>query len=287
MFTPEQLEQLKGQDGKDGLTTSIKIGDNTYTHVDGVIELPNDIIYNDTEIREKLAAIDELLASDNLDLDTLQEIVDVLEQDNADIAELKQRLDEMPSVELPTEWDADKVGFGQDLIFTKTFGKYEPDSTGSVTIPTKTDNMSLQDLLLTAFSEEKNPTTTQPTFTLTSSNIGAKEVGTKISVAYQIKDTTTGSYTYGPATGVTWSDFSAKFNGQTVTGQSGTFNEIQVTDDTNLSISGSAKHSAGATPKTNLGNDFTPETITDTSGAIQEKTITKTKGTLSGYRKMF
>ena len=113
-----------GQDGKDGLTTSIKIGDNTYTHVDGVIELPNNIIYDDTEIKEKLNAIDQLLASDNLDLDTLQEIVDVLEQDNADIAELERRLDEMPQVELPTEWDADKVGFDQDLIFTKTFGKY-------------------------------------------------------------------------------------------------------------------------------------------------------------------
>ena len=190
-------------------------------------------------------------------------------------------------IELPTEWDADKVGFSQDLIFTREFGKYVPDSSGSVTIPTKTNTMSLQDLLLDAFSEEKNPTTTQPSITLGSSNIGAKEVGTKIQVKFAYSDETAGSYTYGPATGVTWSEHKATFNGETITGKSGTFKEIQVTDSTSLSISGSAKHSAGAIPLTNLGNEFTPETVTDTSGAIQEKTVSKSKGTLSGYRQAF
>lgn len=190
-------------------------------------------------------------------------------------------------IELPTEWDADKVGFSQDLIFTREFGKYVPDSSGSVTIPTKTGNMSLQDLLLDAFSEEKNPTTTQPSITLGSSNIGAKEVGTRIQVNFSFSNETAGSYTYGPETGVTWSEHKATFNGETITGKSGTFTEIQVTDSTNLSISGSAKHSAGTTPLTNLGNEFSPETVTNTSGAIQEKTISKSKGTLSGYRQAF
>ena len=194
---------------------------------------------------------------------------------------------EFPETELPTEWDADKVGFSQDLVFTREFGKYVPDSSGSVKIETATKKMSLQDLLLDAFSEEKNPTTTQPSITLGSSNIGAKEVGTKIQVNFSYSGETAGSYTYGPATGVTWSEHKATFNGETITGTSGTFKEIQVTDSTSLSISGSAKHSAGATPVTNLGNEFTPETITDSSGAIQEKTVSKSKGTLSGYRQAF
>jgi hypothetical protein len=37
---------IDGKDGLDGLTTSIKIGDNTYEHVDGIIELPS-FITND------------------------------------------------------------------------------------------------------------------------------------------------------------------------------------------------------------------------------------------------
>lgn len=209
------------------------------------------------------------------------------ETDNKFLTQTAAQESYVAKAEMPTEWDADKVGFSADLTFTKQFGRYVPGESGSVTIPTLTNKMTLQGLLEDAFREELNPITTQPTFTLVSSNIGEKEVGTKISIAYQIKDTTTGSYTYGPDTGVTWSNYSATFNGQTKEGMSGTFNEVQVADNTNLSISGSAKHSAGITPKTNLGNDFIPETITETSGAIQEKTITKTKGTLSGYRKMF
>jgi hypothetical protein len=176
--------------------------------------------------------------------------------------------------------DADKVFFGKDLIFTKEFGKYVPDSTGSVTIPTSTNKMSLQDLLENAFAEELDPETTDPTLTLNSSNIGEKEVGTKIKVAYSYTSTA-GSYTYGPETGVTWSNHKATFNGQTLSGTSGTFNEVQVTDSTNLSISGSADHSEGAMPVTNLGNDYADGKIAAETG------VTASKGTLKGYRKLF
>ena len=219
--------------------------------------------------------------------------VDSLLQNKADSSsvytkeEVDQKIENIDIPEMPTNWNADEVFFEQDLIFTEGFGKYVPDNSGSVKILTKTNNMSLQDLLLSAFSEEKDPVTTQPTISLKSSNIGSKEVGTKISVQYNFADETTGSYSYGPDTGVIWSDYSATFNGQTVEGISGTFEEVQVTDNTSLVINGSAKHSSGSTPKTNLGNDFVPEEITDELGAIQEKTISVQKGTLSGYRKMF
>ena len=219
--------------------------------------------------------------------------VDSLLQNKADSSsvytkeEVDQKIENIDIPEMPTSWNADEVFFEQDLIFTEGFGKYVPDNSGSVKILTKTNNMSLQDLLLSAFSEEKDPVTTQPTISLKSSNIGSKEVGTKISVQYNFADETTGSYSYGPDTGVIWSDYSATFNGQTVEGISGTFEEVQVTDNTSLVINGSAKHSSGSTPKTNLGNDFVPEEITDELGAIQEKTISVQKGTLSGYRKMF
>ena len=42
--------------------------------------------------------------------------------------------------------DADKVTFATDLILTSKFGKYEPDASGSVTIPTNTYGMTLKGL---------------------------------------------------------------------------------------------------------------------------------------------
>lgn len=38
---PQGIQGLAGVDGQDGLTTSISVNGNTYTHVDGVITLPN------------------------------------------------------------------------------------------------------------------------------------------------------------------------------------------------------------------------------------------------------
>lgn len=189
-------------------------------------------------------------------------------------------------VALDGNYDASNIYFNKDLIFTKQFGKYSPDASGSVKIETATKGMNLLNLLEGAFAEELNPVTTQPTLSLSSSQVTSYEVGTSVNVAYSFS-TTAGSYTYGPATGVTWSDYSATFNGETLTGVSGTFKAVTVGDNTSLSISGNAKHTAGSIPQTNLGNPFTPEVITDTEGQIQEKTLTTSKGTLKGYRKMF
>lgn len=182
--------------------------------------------------------------------------------------------------------DAEQVKFSTDLQLTKAFGKFTPDSTGSVVIPTNTDNMSLKDLLLEAFSEELNPTTTQPNLTITAAKMKSYEVGTSVAVDFTL-NTSTGSYTYGPATGVTWTDYSASLNGETIDANTGTFSSITVGDSTNLTISASAKYSDGAIPRTNLGNDFIPDTVTSTSGQIKAATDTATSGALKGYRKMF
>ena len=128
-------------------------------------------------------------------------------------------------------------------------------------------------------AKETDPDTIQPSATLSSDNIGAKEVGTNIAIKYSIS-TNPGSYTYGPATGVTFSEYKATFNGETLTGASGTFTDVQVTDTMNLSISGSVKHSDGVIPKTNLGNAYE-------KGQIKAATKSLSKGTLTGYRNWF
>lgn len=174
-------------------------------------------------------------------------------------------------------YSADNVYFDSDLTYTANIGVKTVPSSGSGKIASTGKNV--KQVLADILALEKNPSTTQPTATLNSNNIGSKEVGTKISINYSFS-TNAGSYTYGPATGVTFSDYTATFNGETKTGASGTFSEVQVTDTTSLSITGSCKSTAGAMPVTNIGNDYA-------AGKIAAKEFSPSKGTLTGFRGWF
>ena len=174
-------------------------------------------------------------------------------------------------------YDAENVYFQKDLTITAPIGVQTIPSSGSKTLSTTGKNIKqVFDMIV---AEEKNPSTTQPTVALNSSNIGDKEVGTNIAIAYSFA-TTPGSYTYGPDTGATFSGYEATFNGETLTGASGTFASIQVTDSTNLSISGKCSSSEGVIPVTNLGNPYE-------AGKIAAKNYTPSKGKLTGFRGWF
>ena len=174
-------------------------------------------------------------------------------------------------------YDAENVYFQKDLTITAPIGVQTIPSSGSKTLSTTGKNIKqVFDMIV---AEEKNPSTKQPSATLNSSNIGSQEVGTNVAIQYSFS-TNPGSYTYGPATGVTFSGYEATFNGETLTGASGTFAEIQVVDDTNLSISGKCSSSEGAIPVTNLGNPYE-------AGKIAAKNYTPSKGKLTGFRGWF
>lgn len=174
-------------------------------------------------------------------------------------------------------YDAENVYFQKDLTITAPIGVQTIPASGSKTLATTGKN--LKQVLDMIVASEKNPSTTQPSVTLNSSNIGAKEVGTNIAIAYSFA-TNPGSYTYGPATGVTFSGYEATFNGETLNTASGTFTSVQVVDGTSLSISGKCASSEGAVPLTNLGNPYE-------AGKIAAKNYTPSKGTLTGYRGWF
>lgn len=182
-------------------------------------------------------------------------------------------------VAMDGNYKADNVYFDEDFVFTKAIGTVSIPDTGNVTVSAAGKN--LQEFFAGLFAEEEYPTTPSTSATLGSNNIGTKEVGTKVGIQYSFT-TTAGNYKFGPSNnGVTWSDYKATFNGETLTGKSGTFTTVQVTDDTNLSITGSVEQSAGAIPLTNLGNEYS-------DAQIQKKSWTNlTKGTLSGYRAWF
>lgn len=198
----------------------------------------------------------------------------------------KEEVNDLISGVTIDELDADKVTFDKDLVFTKTFGKYVPDkTTGSVTIPTATDGMSLKDLLLNAFSEETDPSKTDPAVSFSSVAEGSKEVGTEVTLSYTAS-LSAGSYTYGPATGITaktWEVSVANIEGSSkLTTNSSNFGKVTVKDgdSAKYKITAKATYDAGAMPVTNLGNDCPSKQIAAGSKS-------KTSSGLTGYRAWF
>lgn len=122
---------------------------------------------------------------------------------------------------------------------------------------------------------------------------GVVEVGTTIN-PYYVASLTAGSYTYGPATGITASSYSVSSTGRkTVDGAteetvedsastaSGSFASFIVDDDTNYKLSVSIEHNEGAPAVDNLGDPANPEV------KIPSGTKTKESGAVTGYRAWF
>lgn len=175
--------------------------------------------------------------------------------------------------------DASQVMFSRDLVFTETFGKYVP-SGGKVTVPANGD--SLLEVLLNAFATDSNPSITQPSVNISSSNFKAYEVGTNVTPAYTAT-LNPGSYQYGPATGITATSWNVVDNAaepNTLTTASGSFPQMQVVDGTSYSITATASYGTGTVPNTALGQEYA-------DGQIKAGSKSATKGTISGYRNGF
>ena len=172
--------------------------------------------------------------------------------------------------------DPDKVIFPDGLSTTYAIGNVTLQN-GMATLVkpggTLTDFFNV-------FVDEKNPTTTQPSVSLTFSQAKAYEVGTKVTPSYSAS-LNPGSYTYGPATGVTATAWTVSdSDGNTSTEASGTFSEITVGDSTSYSITAKASHTAGAIPLTNMKNEYE-------AGQIEEGEKQATSGKITGFRKSF
>lgn len=130
------------------------------------------------------------------------------------------------------------------------------------------------------FVDEKNPSTTQPSVSLTFSQAGSYEVGSKVTPSWSAS-LNAGSYTYGPATGIvakTWEVTDTASHKATTA--SGSFAQFQVTDSTSYTITAKATYDAGAVPVTNTGNSYT-------AGQIAAGSKSTTSGAVSGYRNTF
>ena len=174
-------------------------------------------------------------------------------------------------------YNAENVYFDEDLVTTAAVGNITLTN-GQATIAAAGKN--LKQVFETIFVTEKNPTNTKPSVTLTFSNGKAVEVGTKVTPSYTAS-LSAGSYTYGPATGISATSWTVTDSDGNSKGNSkDSFPEITVGDNTNYSITANATYNAGAIPVTNLGNPYT-------AAQIAAGNATSTKGGLVGYRNGF
>lgn len=179
---------------------------------------------------------------------------------------------------LDGNYNAENVYFDEDLMTTSAIGNITLTN-GQATIAAAGKN--LKQVFETIFVKEKNPTVTTSSVSVSAANNKAYEVGTKVTPVYS-GSYSAGSYEFGPATGITASNWKATdSNSNTVEGQSGSFDELTVTDGINYTITVSADLTEGAIPLTNLGNEYA-------AGKIAGGTKTSSKSAaITGYRRTF
>ena len=179
--------------------------------------------------------------------------------------------------------DADKVILQNAITMAGNYsqiGNLTKDQNGTATFATK--GKSVAEALTEIFSKRLQPTiTSNPAVTLTFGQAKAYEVGTTVSPTYSAS-LSAGSYTYGPATGITATSWEISDTaGNTADTASGSFADVVVTDNTNYKITAKANYGAGAVAVDNLGDTSRPEI------KIAAGSATKTSGAITGYRNTF
>lgn len=151
-------------------------------------------------------------------------------------------------------YDAGNVYFGEDLTYTAGIGVLAAP-TGSATLQAK--GKSVKEVLASILAKEAYPSKTDPSVTISGeSGYGTFEIGTVKNLAYT-GNLSAGSYTYGPATGIEATSWSASCTGVTETKstKSGTFQNV-VAEATAKTVTVTATYGDGAIPVTNLGNPY-------------------------------
>ena len=175
-------------------------------------------------------------------------------------------------------YSADNVYFDEDLTYTVQFGTLAKPSS-SAKFPAKGKNVS--QVFASLMAQEANPSKTNPAVSFnTQTGFGTFEIGTTKNLTYGAS-LSAGSYTYGPATGITaktWEVTCTGVSGSKSTA-TGTFENV-VAEATAKTITAKATYGDGAIPVTNLGNQYT-------AGQIKAGSASKTSDSLVGVRYMF
>ena len=176
-------------------------------------------------------------------------------------------------------YSADNVYFDKDLTYTANIGVLTVPSTGSGTIQASGKNV--KEVLAGILAKEANPSKTNPSVAFsTQTGFGTFEIGTTKNLTYSAT-LSPGSYTYGPATGITAQSWSVSCTGVsgTKTTATGTFENV-VAESNGKRIVATAQYGDGAIPVTNLGNSYE-------AAQIKAGSATANSYELKGVRYMF
>ena len=173
---------------------------------------------------------------------------------------------------------ADNVYFDDDITYTVAIGTLDKPS-GSAKFNAKGKNV--EQVFASLMAKEQNPTASNPAVSFSAQGgFGTFEIGTIKNLTYTAA-LSEGSYTYGPATGITAQSWSVSCTGVagTKTTATGTFENV-VAESNAKKVTVTATYNEGAIPVTNLGNPY-PE------GKIAAGSASKDSANFVGVRYMF
>ena len=283
----------KGEVGIDTTKNEIRIGDGTHTWRDlkiagadqaaiqALIDQAEDKVTvvqaGDGTIDEALATIATPSQGDMAIIE--QKFGDVAKADGSRTSRTAYSYDGKKWCAMDGNYNAENVYFDSDLIYTAPIGVKTVPASGSGTISAAGKNV--KEVLASILSEEKNPGKTNPAVSFNSlGGLGTYEIGTKKNLSYTAS-LSAGSYTYGPATGITAQSWSVNCTGiaDAKTSATGTFENV-VAEETPKTITATATYNEGAVPNTNLGNKYPASKIAAGSAS-------KTSDKFVGVRYMF
>lgn len=186
-------------------------------------------------------------------------------------------------VAMDGNYSAENVYLADDITMAGNYtqvGNLTKTQTGTSTFSTK--GKSVAEAFTEIFSKRLQPTiTAKPTVSLTFSQAKAYEVGTVVTPTYSAS-LSAGSYTYGPATGITAQTWEVTNTaGGSATTATGTFDDVTVVDGISYTITAKATYNEGAVANDNLGSPSSPEI------KIAAGSANKVSSAITGYRNTF
>ena len=276
---------LLGEAGYENDTQKLKFGDGTTAW--------NDLPYfgESTESIAKVYQTEINHGSDHME--AITSVVDSAPLHNGDIAIVKELIandkrEYTAYVYNGEQWVAMDGNYSAENVFLREnitlagnytqVGNLTKSASGTATFSVA--GKSIAEALLEIFSKRLQPTANQPSCGITLTGAGAKEVGTLFTPSYTTSFNP-GSYTYGPATGVTASTYNVSDGTNTASTATGSFAQLTVSDNTNYKLTLSVTYTEGVVANDNLGSPSNPE-VKIVAGSKKA-----TSSAVTGYRNMF